>query len=1424
MDYSNLISDILIRLSILLILGWLALRLIVNLNPRWTVLLTRFLIAASICLPLVYYWLPSTSLAVLPVPLEAAQQTPTIPTLEDLNQEEPEPQRSGGTSNAGNAAFVAEPDLIAQTTIVNREQAAIEVPQIAIETQATPSMPVPASDETIPQVNSNAEQLADSTMSAVTDTTISWLWFCWIAVSLVLILRICWQVNVSRSLLKSSTAASPLIQRECKELAVSLGLGRVPRVQISKMIDGPCTAGLVRPVVFLPDSWNESLSVSERRAVLMHELSHVAGSDSLWDLLSRIVTAMWWFHPLVWRLSSRHRLACEHTSDALAADAINGFDEYRCMLARWALRRQGAETNSAVLAMANRSFMLQRLQWLESPRSFETLGRARRAVFFLTALLVLVSAVSIKFIPQVHAQQPAAADQEQKTEKTKQPPVEKEKSVEKEKAGKNKKEPPAQRKQRPNAADIDTSQTTPRVVHVVDDRDQPIVGAKVSIGWWEDNERDIELVISLNPPVTNEKGEVTIQVPKGAARAQISAEAPGYAKAGTQYSLSGEPTLILKPGRIVRVKAIDTKGNLLRDAFPLLGESRHFGREFKRDKGRVGYFTSPVVKLDRRWMRVVDGSGEGPILYSDLIDVTNPEHVTKDGTIIATLYAGIRLEGRLDDSVPRPIKNGCVELYISEGEGHRIGGGWRWQDTAFVNEDGTFEFDSLPAGGHVQLVALVDGYQSSRPSAESLAAYLKTHDAGEESMLTNMIERQDSFWPHLYPLPAGQYKTEIELPCVKTASLDVTVVNPIGEPIKGAVVKFNPSGLFLGGRLFIPTTEGLTNSSLVRRKDRMLTKRLRAWAASTFLRVTTDAKGVATVRNLPASGRRSYSVTADKYEMPIHPTSSIEEHARYAVIELVGGKLQRRTITMEQRLPRTSREVLVVDRQAKPIPDINVTVSEIAFKENPDDWELWAAQRFGPIATGKTGQDGAVRLQVPLEVNGQAVARLRIAVQGRVGRDAAVRKTLAIPLVADSRVVVLTPSDQSPKNEHILRKVQAEYLDPKSLLSDSPQVLLEQLLVKPSLVVLNRLLELAKFDAATPLRFRSNLNRMDLHKRKEKDRVPVVLIPLDEGDRVIVLCDVHPKNATWEVKPEGRIPPAAAFVFDLADGSLIRMIGGWASSKGSYNNLMLTNQGGTDDYFIITSAFENHGPFNFIQRWYRVGQEKRPALTVHNYANGISWDGKDGPSSPLAEYGFIEFRFNGNQMDHKQGGTVPDGALVPRKIYWDGVRNQFIGPVTQSYHGKPLYQVVTKDSAEFKPLDVKPGEMVIGGGRRWYQNWHGWNVVIPAGKTAQLRLFLLDQSGDKPAETEIAANELDSGLHTLNLQFLDSKQDPQLSDVKIQIDGEEIKDLTVPRVPIANVPSVTGEPIARAAKSSADILHRETTKEKVSLVWQLKLQ
>ncbi|MCA9007556.1 MAG: hypothetical protein KDA70_19950, partial [Planctomycetaceae bacterium] len=811
------------------------------------------------------------------------------------------------------------------------------------------------------------------------------------------------------------------------------------------------------------------------------------------------------------------------------------------------------------------------------------------------------------------------------------------------------------------------------------------------------------------------------------------------------------------------------------DAFPLLEDTHIIGREFKQDDQRLGLFTSPVVELDRRWMRVVARNEEGPVLFSHLIDVTKPERVEEDGTIVAILEPGIRLEGRLDDSVPRPIKHGCVELYINEGADHKIGGGWTWQQTANVKEDGTFEFDSLPTGGQAQLFALVDGYQSTRPTIQSLKDYLKRHNAGPESVLENAIRRHDAFWPHLFPLTKGLYKTEVELPCTPTTSLDVKVVDPLGQPIEGAEVKFNPNGLFFGGELFIPATESLTIENFIDRSHKEENKQHYQWAQETFLGVKSDQQGIARIRNLSADDRESYMVSADGYQMPIYPNSSEDAPSRYALVDLSGGKTLRRTITMEKYVPVSSREILVVDRQAEPVADITVTVSEIAFENAPDDWQLWASQRFGPVASEKTGDDGIVRLTLPLEVNGEAVSRLRITVKGRMNvestlRDAYVqRKRLIIPRQADGRVVVLTISKEEPREKNQFFDVAVAYEKPETLLSKLPGILIQKLQKQPSMVVLNALLKMNKFDAATPLEFKSEWNLVGENSSKKSERSPIATIPTPQGKRIIVLCAVRPKGATWELKPELRFPPRAAFIFD-AEGTLIRMLGGWASSSGSYSNLMLVNMGGTDDYFYETSAFEPHGPFKYIQRWYQVGREAEPALTIHNYANATSWNGKPGPSQPLAEFGFLGFAFNGRALDFKVCGTLPNGALAPRKVYWDSARQQFIGPAEESVEGEPLYQVITGESHQFTPLEVEPGELIVAGGRRDYKNWHAWSCVVPEGKTARVRLFSVDESGNKPVETEYFARNLSAGKHNLQLQLRDSEQDQSQSDTELLID------------------------------------------------------
>jgi hypothetical protein len=165
--------------------------------------------------------------------------------------------------------------------------------------------------------------------------------------------------------------------------------------------------------------------------------------------------------------------------------------------------------------------------------------------------------------------------------------------------------------------------------------------------------------------------------------------------------------------------------------------------------------------------------------------------------------------------------------------------------------------------------------------------------------------------------------------------------------------------------------------------------------------------------------------------------------------------------------------------------------------------------------------------------------------------------------------------------------------------------------------------------------------------------------------------------------------------------------------------------------------------------------------------------------------------------------------------------------VSQSFDRKPLYRVVTGQSALFDSLTVKVDDIVVAGGRRDYANWHRWLAIVPADQTGRLRLLLLDESGNEPKETELAAADLTSGQHNLQLQISDAKDDEQQSFVEIRIDAEDTSKqpkLSIPRVPISAAPSVKGQSVARTAGKSIDVLRRSTTKKDVWLVWQLRTQ
>jgi beta-lactamase regulating signal transducer with metallopeptidase domain/thiol-disulfide isomerase/thioredoxin len=233
----------------------------------------------------------------------------------------------------------------------------------------------------------------------------SWALRIWLAGVVLLAVRLVLAGLALDRLVRRSSAASDGLVQESRAIAQRLGCTRTVRVIRSAEVATPCLAGLVRPVLLLPERLSQGQD--DLRAILAHELAHARHLDLLWNLAAHLATILLWFHPLAWRIRAAHAAACDAVSDAVAADYLGDVVSYGRTLARLALRA-ARPTPAPVLAMARTSDVRRRLAALNRRVFRSPLGWSRVVPAVLVGGVLSVLIAGFGFTYAEKAAKPAA--------------------------------------------------------------------------------------------------------------------------------------------------------------------------------------------------------------------------------------------------------------------------------------------------------------------------------------------------------------------------------------------------------------------------------------------------------------------------------------------------------------------------------------------------------------------------------------------------------------------------------------------------------------------------------------------------------------------------------------------------------------------------------------------------------------------------------------------------------------------------------------------------------------------------------------------------------------------------------------------------------------------------------------------------------
>lgn len=155
----------------------------------------------------------------------------------------------------------------------------------------------------------------------------------WLAITLIYAGRLLYQLVFLRGYYTGlQNVEDDRISVILQDVNKTFGFAKKPKFFISPILTSPVSMGIRTPSVVFPVGLYQSISDEELRAILLHELAHVYNYDHVLGLLQRLAKALYWWNPLVYRLSNTLSVAREEVSDNYAISGMDSAANYATLL------------------------------------------------------------------------------------------------------------------------------------------------------------------------------------------------------------------------------------------------------------------------------------------------------------------------------------------------------------------------------------------------------------------------------------------------------------------------------------------------------------------------------------------------------------------------------------------------------------------------------------------------------------------------------------------------------------------------------------------------------------------------------------------------------------------------------------------------------------------------------------------------------------------------------------------------------------------------------------------------------------------------------------------------------------------------------------------------------------------------------------